>query len=305
MIKIKKAPIRFESDEEKRAFVLECERDFEKRLTSIAREMIDVDSVRIIALSGPTCSGKTTAAKRIINQLDACGKRVNLISIDDFYYDKEILHRLSAKTGTGEIDYDSANTIDIDALEHFVRGIADGGELFCPVFDFKRGRRVSQKRIDCTDDDVFIFEGIQAIYPEITSLFDIYGYLSVHIAPYSALELGGAIFEPNELRLLRRLVRDSNFRGTSAEFTFKIWDSVRKNEEKNIFPYTDSCLFHIDSTFAYEIGILKPYLVRILSDVSADSLYRDMADAILDKVSAAEQIATSNLSGSSLYWEFV
>lgn len=305
MIKIKTVPIRFESDDEKRAFVLECEKDFEKRLTHTVREITGIGEVKIIALSGPTCSGKTTAAKRIIRELDSCGRRVNVISIDDFYYDKDVLHRKSAQKGTDAIDYDSVETIDIDSLGEFINRISEGGELICPVFDFNCGRRVSERKIVCGEDDVFIFEGIQAIYPEITPLFDTHGYLGVHIAPHSGLNVGGAIFEPNELRLLRRLVRDSNFRSTSAEFTFKIWDSVRKNEDKNIFPYTDSCLFHIDSTFAYEIGILKPYLVKILTEVSADSRYRDMADAILDKVAPSEEIAIDNLSANSLYFEFV
>ena len=305
MIKIKTAPIRFDSDEEKRSFVLECERDFEKRLANTVREINDIEDIKIIALSGPTCSGKTTAAKRIIGQLGEHGKRVNVISIDDFYYDKEFLHKRSAEMGTDVIDYDSVETIDIESLGNFMDKISEGGELYCPIFDFNCGRRVSERKLICGEDDVFIFEGIQAIYPEITPLFDDHGYLSVHIAPHSGLDVGGAIFEPNELRLLRRLVRDSNFRSTSAEFTFKMWDSVRKNEEKNIFPYTDSCLFHIDSTFAYEIGILKPYLVKILSEVSADSRYRDMADAILDKVSPVEEIDKCNLSDRSLYFEFV
>ena len=305
MIKIKKAPIRFESDEDKRAFVGECEKDFEKRLVDTVNEINNVGDIKIIALSGPTCSGKTTAARRIISELGARGKRVNVISIDDFYYDKEFLHKRSAEMGTDTIDYDSADTIDIEALGKFVNKISEGGELICPVFDFHSGRRSSERRMVCGEEDIFIFEGIQAIYHEITSLFDAHGYLSIHIAPHSALDVGGAIFEPNEIRLLRRLVRDSNFRSTSAEFTFKIWDSVRKNEEKNIFPYTDSCLFHIDSTFAYEMGVLKPYLMKILSDMPSDSQYGDMADAILDKISVAEEISTDNLSSNSLYWEFV
>ncbi len=305
MIKIKKAPIRFDSDEEKREFVGECEKDFERRLGVTAQEISGISDLKIIALSGPTCSGKTTAAKRIITELGARGRKVNVISIDDFYYDKEFLHKRIADRGTDEIDYDSAETIDLELLGDFIDRISEGGELLCPVFDFNYGRRTSERRIVCGEDDIFIFEGIQSIYPEFTSLLDGHGYCSVYISPHSGIDAGGFIFEPNELRLLRRLVRDCNFRSTSAEFTFKIWESVRRNEERNIFPYTDSCLFHIDSSFAYEIGVLKPYLVRVLSDISVESEYRDMADAILDKVSVAEEISTDNLAANSLYWEFV
>lgn len=288
-----------------RLFVQECEESFEKRFESAVKDMAFGKNMRVIALCGPTCSGKTTAASRIIEKMRAHGKRVNVVSIDDFYYDKEELHRMSSDENNGEIDYDSVKTIDMPTLSDFVEKIFCERELFCPVFDFKVGRRVAHRRIESTEDDVFLFEGIQAIYPEVTSLFDTHGYDSVYIAPQSTLCVGEARFEPNELRLLRRIVRDRIFRGTSAEFTFKIWKSVRDNEEKHIFPYTDRCQLHIDSSFGYEMGILRPYLLSALAEVSHDSEYRDTADNIIRKISFIQDIPSELLAENSLYREFV
>jgi uridine kinase len=305
MRKIIKAPLNFKSQDEARNFVLSCEWDFEKRLNDTITKMEKLSALRFITLSGPTCSGKTTAAKKIISEFAKIGRGVNVISIDDFYYDKDILHKKSALKGDFEIDYDSADTIDIDELERFIGQIEHAEKLLCPIFDFNRGCRTGYRKIVCGKNDVFIFEGIQALYPEITSLLDKYGYCSVHISPQSSIELGGEIISPNELRLLRRLVRDRNFRSTSAEFTFKIWDSVRANEEKNIFPYADACTFYIDSTFAYEINILKPFLLKTLGEIEKGSLYAGKANAILDRIYEAEDISTALLPKDSLYFEFV
>ena len=302
---IKKAPNRFFSQKEAKDFILECERDFEERFDITLNAIANISELKIIALSGPTCSGKTTAANKIISELAERGKKVNVVSIDDFYYDKEMLHKMSADSGKEEVDYDSAETIDISALGEFVSAISKSSDILCPVFDFHSGRRTGYKKISCEKDDVFIFEGIQAIYPEVTALLREHGYYSAYIAPHSALEVDGRLILPDELRLLRRIVRDVNFRSTDAEFTFRIWESVRNNEDKNIFPYTESCMFRIDSTFSYELGILKPYLERALGEIPRDSVYRKRADQILETVSSVQAIDSELLPENSLYREFV
>lgn len=300
-----KAPLRFDSGEEMARFVDRCEKDFEKRLGDTVRSIGEIEDLRVISLCGPTCSGKTTAANKIISEFEEQGRKVNVISIDDFYYDKEILKKISQERGENGIDYDSVHTIELPLLSDFVENIFSAHELYCPVFDFNSGRRSSYRKIECGEGDIFLFEGIQAIYPEVTELLGAHGYCSVYISPRSAIALGDRVFEPNELRFLRRIVRDRNFRSTAAEFTFKIWESVRENEENHIFPYADSCLFKIDSTFAYEIGMLRTYLESALGEMPKKSIYRDEADDILDAVKYAEVIPTELLSERSLYREFV
>lgn len=297
---------RTNEDERIRLWIEECEASLEKRLDEIAEELCR-EELRVIRLAGPTCSGKTTAANLLVARFAAWGKRLHLISIDDFYYDKEILHAVAENHETGEVDYDSVKTIDLEALAIFVREIFTEEQSHLPIFDFKEGRRVGYRSVESGQDDVFLFEGIQAVYPEVTAILDASGHPSVglYIAPFAAVEAGGERFEPNELRLLRRLVRDSNFRGTDPAFTLGLWQGVRRNEEEHIFPYASACDKAIDSSMAYEIGVLKPYLERILPSVPTDHPHRETAERILAKIAAVEPIDAGLIRPDSLYREFV
>lgn len=281
-----------------------CDEDFEKRLYSIA-DKIHIDGVRLISLSGPTCSGKTTAAEMLAKRLETYGKRVHIVSIDDFYYDRDYLHKLSKSKGLDGIDYDSVDTIDLCALGTFVEEMYSEDEVRCPVFDFKTGMRAGERRISAGDNDLFIFEGIQAIYPEVTALFSSHGYASVYIAPLSSIYVGDEEFTPNEIRLLRRLVRDTNFRGADVEFTLELWESVRQNEERNIFPYADGCIYKINSTQEYELSILKPFLENILSPIRPQSKYYVHTRRILKQIATVEAADASLIGKNSLYREFV
>ena len=132
------------------------------------------------------------------------------------------------------------------------------------MFDFVKGRRVGFKELDCTENDLFLFEGIQALYPEVHSLFDGHFSYDIFICVDSAISSNGQLFLPNEIRLMRRLVRDHNFRATNAADTFRLWETVRQNEDNNILPYASICKYRIDSTFACEISLLKDCLLQIL-----------------------------------------
>ncbi len=283
-----------------------CEKDFCLRLDEVARVLCK-DGQKLIRLSGPTCSGKTTAANLLSNRFARLGKRLHLISIDDFYYDKEILHATATDPESGKVDYDSVKTIDLPALKEFVEEVFSKAESRCPIFDFKEGRRVGYRMLESGKDDVFVFEGIQAVYPEVTKLIERSGHdsVGVYIAPRRSVEAGGQIFEPNEIRLLRRLVRDYNFRGTDPDFTFGLWSGVRANEDAHIFPYASECACQIDSTMPYEIGVLKPYLERILPTVPKESPNRGCAEEILAKIADVEPISDQLIRSDSLYREFI
>ena len=296
-----------EQEQRSREWIESCERAFSDRLDEIADELCEKEELRLLRLSGPTCSGKTTAANLLGKRFAQRGKHLHLISIDDFYYDKDVLHERAEDHESGKVDYDSIATIDLQALGRFAEEIFTEDRSHCPVFDFKQGKRVSYRLMESGPDDVFLFEGIQAVYPEIVGLFASFGHESagIYIAPQSAIEIGKQVFEPNEIRLLRRLVRDHNFRGTSPERTFELWEGVRRNEELNIFPYAGTCQYSIDSTMPYEIGILKPYLCRILPTVSENSPHRVRADAILSQMETVLSLSDEWVASDSLYKEFI
>jgi uridine kinase len=295
----------FASKEEARAFVEIHESDFEKRLDEIAEKVCADRSIRLVALSGPSCSGKTTTANKLIRELKARGRKVHVVSIDDFFFDKERLAELAEENGDGKIDYDSIRTIDFDALVECVKEIFSDGKTLVPRFDFKEGRRIGYVEYDPDEDDLFIFEGIQAIYPEITAIFKQYPSVSVYICAESGVRIDDKIFEPNEIRLLRRLVRDYNFRASSPEFTMYLWDSVRSNEDANIFPHVDGCDMKIDSTLAFDVNILRPYLEEILQKMPEDNEFIEGARRIIEKIKDIEPVSKEYLSEDSLYNEFI
>lgn len=286
------------------AFIKECDENLSKRMDGISREICADSQIKLIGLIGPTCAGKTTAANMLEKSFSVMGKKLHSISIDDFYYDTDVLHRRSRE---GEIDYDSPDTIDVAELRRFVNEIFANDRSHCPIFDFTKGKRNGYREYECGEDDLFLFEGIQVLYPEISKIFSESGHPSVeiYIAPQGSLEIGGSVFVPNEIRFMRRIVRDRKFRGAEAEFTFSLWKSVRENEEKNIFPYVEKCKYSIDTTMPYEIGVLKPFLVSALECVPTDSPYRKEADEMLTKIENVIPVSHELIPKNSIYKEFV
>ena len=284
-----------------------CEADFEGRLNDLATQILQKENIRLLRLSGPTCSGKTTLSALLKARFLKAGKHLHIVSIDDFFYDKDYLHQKAAMEKTQELDYDSAETIDWAELSRFIQEIFSEQESHCPIFSFHEGKRTGYRTVASREEDVFLFEGIQAFYPEFTELLKRTEHESVgiYIMPMRSLEMNGEEVTPNDLRLLRRLVRDYNFRNSAPEQTLALWASVRRNEEENIFPYAVEAEYRIDSTMPYELGVLKPYLEKILPSVSADSPYWNTAEEILRQIKDISPIPSTMISEGSIYPEFI
>ena len=285
-------------------WIKRCEDSFSDRFYSIAEDICQRRALRIVRLFGPTCSGKTTAAEILIDLFERFGKKAHVISIDDFFYPREELLARSRKKGIDGIDYDSPDTIDLEMLREFTEEIFESSVVHCPIFDFKEGRCVGFRELSIDENDIFIFEGIQANYPNVISILSSHGSASIYIAPQSTVCAGGESFEPNELRLMRRLVRDYHFRGSKPEFTLMLWESVRENEEKNIFPYVKSD-YTVDSSMEYEIGVLKPYLRDIVEGMDKTDVRYGKAQKIIEKISHVEEIPRELILDGMLYCEFV
>jgi len=285
-------------------WIKSCEGRFADRFYSIAQDICQRRALRIVRLFGPTCSGKTTAAQILISIFESFGKKAHVVSIDDFFYSREELLERSREKGIEGIDYDSPDTIDLDALRTFTEEIFESSVVHSPVFDFKEGKCVGYREMSIDENDIFIFEGIQANYPNVIEILSSHGSASIYIAPQSNVCAGGETFVPNELRLMRRVVRDYHFRGSKPEFTFMLWESVRENEEKNIFPYTDSD-YTVDSSMEYEIGVLKPYLRDIVAAMDKNDEHYQKALDIIDKISRVEEIPSELILDGMLYCEFV
>ncbi|MBQ9080470.1 MAG: hypothetical protein IJY27_05310 [Clostridia bacterium] len=295
----------FASAEEARRFVEISEAEFEQRLMLAVERVCENKDLRLIGLTGPTCSGKTTTAKKLIKHLTERGKNVHVVSIDDFFYDRDVLIARADNDPNIEVDYDSEDTIDFDALRVCIDEVFSDEPTQIPKFDFIQGMRVGYVTIDPDDNDLFIFEGIQAIYPKVKALFGKYNHKILYICAESAVDVDGVVFAPNELRLMRRLVRDYKFRGAAPEFTLYLWDSVRANEELSIFPNAVNCDYFVNSTLPFEVNLLAPYLRDILPRVPADDPHKDAADMILKKLEGIEAVSPEYLIPDSLCYEFI
>lgn len=299
------------SPEQAKSFIRRCDRKFDKRLEEVAEGILakrdaSGKSVRIVALAGPSCSGKTTAAKKLSSVFNAAGKNAITVSIDDFYFNRQTL---LSRSKDGTIDFDSPDTIDFEELRKCVEAIFSDvpRAVEIPVYDFVSGTRSGVNVIpeDPERDDIYIFEGIQAFYPNVQSLFEGHCTSSVFISAESPLRVGGTVVDGNQIRFLRRLVRDYAKRDATAQYTFNLWNSVRDNEEKNIYPNVGIADFRIDSTMNYDISMLRPFAESILAGVPSDDPFRPVSERILGSLGNAGTVSPEYLAKDSLYHEFV
>lgn len=291
----------FKCEQEKMDFVLKCEHDFEERLDLAVKSVIKANVMNLL-LSGPTCSGKTTTANKLIEELEAAGRDVTIISIDDFFYERTECREV-LKNGE-KIDYDSVEVIDLPLLSDCIHHAKVGNTIRVPKFDFVTQKRVDYNEHTIGDNEIIIFEGIQAVYPEIVALFDT-PYSGIFINVEQDACINGINFTKNEIRFIRRLVRDRKFRGASAEFTFFLWETVRENEEKSIFPNKDVCDVQLDSFMPYELFLMKKYAIQTLNEVPSESKYYQIAQNFIKKLEPLDEIDYQYIPNNSLYTEFL
>ncbi len=287
--------------EEASEFILSCENTFENKLRQTARDIL-LRGNKLITLSGPTCSGKTTTAKILVEEIERKGHSAVVISIDDFY-----LNDLRDGLASGQkVDFDSVKTIDLDYLASFTNDLLEYKKVNIPIFDFKTGRRVGYEEYTPSHGDIFIFEGIQAVYPEVTSLFGD-RYTSVFICVNDEVMCNGVYFSPHEIRLLRRIVRDNLFRNTTPETTLMCWEAVRENENTAIFPNAGNPDFPIDSFMLYELFMISGIIIPLLKEIPCDSKYKSDALSLCIRLEKlySDKYVTDQIPGDSMFREFI
>lgn len=275
-----------------------CEKRYEKKLDDTITSVFVPRIPKVITLSGPTCSGKTTTAAKLTDVIESLGYRARVLSIDDFY-----------KSGLREEedpDFESVNAIDLDYFSECTERLLNGKRVLLPTFDMKTGMRSALTEYEPHKDDIYIFEGIQAVYPEVTKKLEEYGYVSVFISVAEDVMANGVFFAKDEIRLMRRIVRDDKFRSTSADETLSMWDDVRKNEEKNIFPNASRSYITINSFLPYEVYFIGSYLVPLLETVRSEE-HKKYAGKLLGKVKSvtSSYIKESMIPFKSVFREFI
>lgn len=245
----------YENKAEAKQLIADCEKRFNGEVLRVAEEISRRENVRCLTLAGPSCSGKTTAAARLSAALERNGRRARVVSIDDFYYEE------AEMKARGVSDFESADAINIPLFSKTVSNLSKGEASLIPTFDFTDRTRAAYTEYIPTPEDIYIFEGIQAVYPEVTAALEPFETKSIFICVNDALDICGTVFEKEEIRLVRRVVRDIRHRNTSPEMTMRLWSDVRQNEERNIFPFAVGQDYSINSLLEYELFLLCPFFL--------------------------------------------
>ncbi len=286
------------------AFVAQCENNLRAQWDAMLKDFTKSDC-RVYTLSGPTCSGKTTTAHRLDEAFSKLGKRVEVISIDDFFKSRPDADERHTATNAAELDYDSIDALDLDLFAQCAHKICQGQDCELPLFDFHNGQRKGFRTLLAKDYDIALFEGIQAIYPEITAILKPYGITAIAIGVQNDVTVNGVYFDRRQIRLMRRIVRDVRKRSAPPEFTLSLWTSVGKNEEANIFPYEHTADVRIRSFLPYEVFVLRDPLLQILDTVSTRHAAYPLAQELREKLLPLPSLPESVVPPDSMFWEFL
>ena len=277
------------------------EQRYKREISTVAGRVLS-DDVRIVLLSGPSGSGKTTTANLLCDEIRLLGKKSAVVSLDDFYKDFESPEY--PRRDDGKRDIESPFALDIDEL-HEVMGKIVGGEAFSiPKYDFKVGGRVGYRDYGSFQDGCVILEGIHGLNPIITDTIPSGGVLRLFVSVSTNINSEGVrIISGKKLRFLRRLVRDSIYRGQGALRTLELWQEVLFGEEKHLYPYKELADVKLDTFHMFEPAVMKPYAMRLLS---CDEVARDpYAQVVLAALSAIPEIESSAVPEDSLIKEFI
>lgn len=283
--------------------ILGQEAIMEKKIGDIAEEIARRKGVRFVMIAGPSSSGKTTFSHRLSTQLMACGLRPHPIATDNYFKNRSETPR----DANGEYDFESLGAMDVEQFNTDMTRLLRGETVELPQFNFKKGlREYNGDRLTLGDQDVLVIEGIHCLNDRFSYALPRESKYKIYISCLTTLNIDDHNRIPTtDARLLRRIERDARTRGYSAQATIRMWPSVRRGEESNIFPYQDSADRIFNSALIYETALLKSYVEPLLFGVPRDSEEYVEAKRLLKFLNYFLPLPADDVPKTSLVREFI
>ena len=250
----------------------------DKRIVEIAQQIYD-GKHRVVLIAGPSSSGKTTTAKKLCTQLKVLGLDPLYMGTDDYFVERE----QTPLDENGKYNFEDLDAVDVELFNDNIIALLKGQEVDLPTFNFMTGHKEYGKRITSIKrSQIIVIEGIHALNDDLTPYIRQHQKFKIFVCPVTALKVSKESgVDPVDHRMLRRMVRDYQFRGHSAKATIDNWPSVRKGEEKNIFPFMDQANVAFNTSHIYEIPILKKYAEPLLKSIKEDEPEYEVASKML------------------------
>ena len=275
----------------------------DKKIVEIA-DAITAQKKRVVLVLGPSSSGKTTFARRLIVHLKVRGLDPLYVGTDDYFKERENCPR----DENGEYDFEGIDALDLDLFNRQMKGLLAGEEVDMPVFDFITGHKEYGKRItQISGDQPIIIEGIHSFDSVLTQEIDESEKFRIYISPLTHINLNAHNRIPTtDTRIVRRIIRDSRTRGANAAETLKIWKKVHAGENKNIFPHSGEADMLFNSVHVYELAVLKKYAVPLLKEIPEDDTEYPEAERLLKLFEFVESLEDDQLiANTSILREFI
>ena len=272
-------------------------------LFDIADKISKEKDLKVVLITGPSSSGKTTTARKLTLFLKSKGLNPIPISVDDFYVD--VKDRVLDENG--EPEKEKIDAIDTNLFNKKISGLLNKKEVHMPKYNFIKGEKeYSEKTTKMEDNSVLVIEGIHAFNEQLTEMIPDKNKFKIFICPLTPLNIDNHnIFKSFDNRLLRRIVRDNMTRGASAKTTLKLWQNVRKEEDENIIPYMKDADVIFNTSLAYELGVLKTYAEPLLFSVLEDDPNYDEAIRLINLFRVILSMPSENVPFDSIIREFI
>jgi uridine kinase len=284
-------------------FIMMCESHHSNQLAELGNKIISSETpIKLICIAGPSSSGKTTFANRLRLELLSLGLQPIRISVDDYYLPKEQI----APDADGNIDLESISAFDTSLFNRQMLQLIEGEEVVLPHFNFQSGKREEGRTLKLGKNQPIIIEGIHALNEDLTSLIAKHQKFKIFIAPQAQISIDNHTpISLTDLRLLRRIVRDSKFRHSSADETIKMWPSVRHGEFTWIYKTQESADYVFNSLLPYELCVMREYALPLLSQISKCSPSYVTARRLINFIKYFVNIEENDVPVNSLMREFI